>query len=426
MIRASWTAALVLCAGLGGARALAAESDLPQALRAALPSREAAVAAIDGDAEVLRAASERAAAGARAEGYRHGPHDWSAGAGYASRDVARDDRYDEWELSVQRGVRLPAKAETDRRLAEMELQAATHAFADARHATAIALLEGWLGWRAALDQDGLAREAAAMAAEDLRVIELRVRNGDAAASDLDAATAAEAQARSAARLATLAAEEARIALATRFPGLTLPAAPDTLPAPAAPVGALDAWAARVVEHNHEIELAQARAELAALRARRARLDRHGDPVVGVRAMSERGGDEEVVGVFVSVPLGQGSRRYAAAEQADLANAAASTAAQTRRAVESGASLLAARVQGSLEAWEIAAAATRAAASHRARLQRGLALGGVRASELLDARRRVLEAERAELAARASALGAVARLLLDAHAYWIDEAHGNTS
>lgn len=259
-----------------------------------------------------------------------------------------------------------------------------------------------------------------MAVEDLRIVELRVRNGDAAAADLDAAQAAHAQAASTARMAALAVEEARITLDVRFPGLPLPASPGALPEPAAPTVALPAWAERVVEHNHEIELAQARADLAALHAQRARLDRRGDPVVGIRALSERGGDEQAVGVFVNVPLGSGGRRFAAAEQADLANAAATGAVQVRREVQRDAQVLLARAQGSLEAWQSAAAATRAAASHRERLQRGLALGGVRVSELLEARRRMLEAERAELAARATALTAIARLLLDAHAYWIDD------
>ena len=413
-------AVLAVVAGICADAALAGEAALPEALRAALPSREAAVAAIDGDTLVLRASAERAAAAARAQGYERGPHDWVGGAGYASRDVAQDQRYDEWELSVQRGIRLPAKADADRRLARMEQEAATFAFADARHAAAVALLEAWIAWRGAMDQERITREAAAMAVEDLRIVELRVRNGDAAAADLDAAQAAQAQAASSTRMAALAVEEARITLDVRFPGLALPASPAALPEPAAPTVALPAWAERVVEHNHEIELAQARADLAALQAQRARLDRRGDPVVGIRALSERGGDEQAVGVFVNVPLGSGARRFAAAEQADLANAAATVAVQVRREVQRDAQVLLARAQGSLAAWQSAAAATRAAASHRERLQRGLALGGVRVSELLEARRRLLEAERAELAARATALTAIARLLLDAHAYWIDD------
>jgi len=61
----------------------------------------------------------------------------------------------------------------------------------------------------------------------------------------------------------------------------------------------------VVDHNHEIELAAARARLAEVQAQRARLERHADPVVGVRTVSERDCDEQSVGVFISIPLGSG-------------------------------------------------------------------------------------------------------------------------
>ena len=82
-----------------------------------------------------------------------------------------------------------------------------------------------------------------------------MRNGDASAADLDAARAAAAQAASGARMVQLEQEEARIALETRFPGLELAPGNTALPQPAIPAEPLSIWGERVVEHNHEIELA---------------------------------------------------------------------------------------------------------------------------------------------------------------------------
>ena len=54
------------------------------------------------------------------------------------------------------------------------------------------------------------------------------------------------------------------------------------------------------------------------------------------------------------------------------------------------------------------------------MERGHALAGVDLADLLTTRRRAAEAAMAEIEARATAFLAAASLLLDAHAYWIDE------
>ncbi|MGG2377395.1 TolC family protein, partial [Salmonella enterica] len=65
-------------------------------------------------------------------------------------------------------------------------------------------------------------------------------------------------------------------------------------------------------------LAQARA-----RADRARLDRRGDPTLGLRVFSEKGGMEKGAGVLFALPFGGGWRSAQAdraAAQADAAQA----------------------------------------------------------------------------------------------------------
>ncbi|NLE56596.1 MAG: hypothetical protein GX617_16785 [Lentisphaerae bacterium] len=82
--------------------------------------------------------------------------------------------------------------------------------------------------------------------------------------------------------------------------------------------------------------------------------------------------------------------------------------------------LARRAALQADAWALAAAAAAAQTREAERLTQGHALGGVDLADLLAARRRATEAAMAELDARAIAFTSAASLLLDAHAYWIDD------
>ena len=82
--------------------------------------------------------------------------------------------------------------------------------------------------------------------------------------------------------------------------------------------------------------------------------------------------------------------------------------------------LAARAEALAAAWTLAKESLDAQRQETARLVKGRELGGVALAPLLAARRREREAAMAEVEARAAACGATARLLLDAHAYWIDD------
>jgi len=393
---------------------------LPVPLARTLPARADAIAAIDAHPAVARARGEQAASEARAAGRLRGSHDWIAGGQWQRRDAGTDGRFDEWEASVQRGLRLPGKAAVDRRMAGLEVSVGQDRLADARHMAAIGLLEGWLEWLAAVEQSALAVDAAALAGRDLAATRLRHEQGDASVAEREAAIAAEAQAARANAEAALREQEARTALSLRFPAISLPASPPRIEAPATEGIDWADWAQRVVAVSHEITLADGLAGLAGLRAERARRDLRADPTVGLRALSERGGNEKALAVFFSVPLGSGARRAVADEDAGLADAALADAATTRLEVGLHATSLARRAQGQAEAWRLARVAADAHREEADRLAQGHALGGVGLAELLAARRRANESAAAEVEARAAAFAAAARLLLDAHAYWIDD------
>lgn len=410
---------LLIGLALAGAP-LAHGAGLPAALADALPDGHEAVAAIDADPGVKRAQGERNAALARASGRRRGTHEWIAGGQWLERDAGPQGRFNEWEASVQRELRLPAKAAVDRRIATAEEAVGGDLLADARHVAAIGLLEAWLEWLAAEELRRVAADAVTDATTDLDAVATRLRGGDAALVEHDSALAAAAAARRDEQLAQIRAQEAKITLEARYPALTLPAQAARLAAPSPPEPGWRHWADQVVAVSHEVTLAEGRAELEARRAERARLDRRANPTVGVRALSERGGDETALGVYFSVPLGKGARQAVAAEVAGQAMAAAADSDAVRIEVARHATVLAARAETLVTAWTLSREGLEAQRQETARLAQGRELGGVALAPLLAARRREREAAMAEVEARVAAFGATARLLLDAHAFWIND------
>lgn len=393
---------------------------MPPALAGTLPVARDAVAAIDADPGVRRAQGERGAALARASGRRRGTHEWVAGGQWLDRDAGTQGRFNEWEASLQRELRLPGKAAVDRHIADAEESVGDDLLADARHTAAINLLEAWLEWLAAEELRRVAARSVVDATADLDAIQARLQAGDAALVEHDAALAAVAAARREERLTDVRSQEARITLQARYPGLPLPAEPAPVAAPSMPEPGWTHWGERIVAVSHEVTLAQGRAELEARRAERARLDHRANPTVGLRALSERGGDETALGVYFSVPLGTGARRSIAAEAAGQAMAAEANADAVRIEVDRHARALAARAKTLVSAWTLAKEGLDAQRQETARLSEGRELGGVALAPVLAARRREREAAMAEVESRAAAYGATARLLLDAHAYWIND------
>src|SRR5690606_2497399 len=137
-------ALLVLAASLGFALPGARAADNPYPVE--LPPLERVRAAI-ADAPDVHAASALFEV-ARAERRRlaAGPHEWSTRADYQRRRVneaGAHERFNEWAVSLERGFRLPAKAEIDRRLGAGRVAEAEIAIADAEHEASRRLLALW-------------------------------------------------------------------------------------------------------------------------------------------------------------------------------------------------------------------------------------------------------------------------------------------
>ncbi|MBS0506373.1 MAG: TolC family protein, partial [Proteobacteria bacterium] len=177
------------------------------------------------------------------------------------------------------------------------------------------------------------------------------------------------------------------------------------------------WVQRILDDNHELERAQARAEQARLQAQRIQLERRPDATWGVRATRERGGQEQVLGVYLSLPLGGAGRAadaQAALAQADIAE---QELAQTRQRVQADAWRTAGEAQQAQAILQRQRHALQQLEQSAALQQRAYALGESPLVELLLAQRGALDARLVTETAALDALQAHARLLLDAHRLW---------
>lgn len=383
--------------------------------------------------QVRAAGAGLALAQARGERLRAGPHDWVAKAGASQRREQGGMRYAETEVGLETGMRWPGKVAADRQLGSAAEQVAVLAQADAWHEAARTLLADWFDALRAARTAQLLRAQEALMARTLATMQRRVDLGEAATLEWLATQAEHARVQAQARRAEAQDTLGRQGLLRRHPGLPDPASllpPDDAPWPAgAPAGDArgpddaTAWVARILDDNHELELAKAQAGQARLQAERTHLERTPDPTVGVRATRERGGQEHVLGVYLSLPLGSAGRRADAQAALAQAEVARQELASTRQRVEA-------------EAWRVVGEAAQARATlaqqrralayseKSAALQaRAYALGESGLGDWLLAQRGALDARLAAETAALDAQQAQARMLLDAHRMWTPPGHG---
>jgi outer membrane protein TolC len=322
----------------------------------------------------------------------------------------------EYELSVERGVRIGRKAELDAAIGREGVARARLAVEEAVHEAARALLRGWFEWLRAAEQGADWEAQSALLAQQLRAVEGRVRRGDAPPQERLLAESAHAQAHSQALLASARAGAAAAQLAAGFPGISVPAVPPRV-ALQALEGDLDSWRLRVLQRDPELAAARVDALRLRLGASRAEANRVPDPTLGVRLASERDAAERLVGFTLAVPFPGGARLAAAdAAVAEAASAAQREAVVLRRLEAQSASLyfVASRSHDAARGAQEAAAGLRRNAELS---ERAYALGAANLAEVIAARRMALEAELAATLARLDAAEARYRLMLDAHELW---------
>lgn len=396
-----------LATGQGWAGGMVTPADLP-------PS-DAVKQVLDALPAVKAAQAELHAAEAERDRLKAGTYEYSLSLVGQRRNVTGDANYKEWNVALERGMRLPGKANLDARVGEQGVLAATEKVADARHEGARQLLSYWYAARQVHLEAGLWRKQVALLAEQKRIVEIRVNRGDGSQLEALQAEAALSQARSTAA-ATEARERTALAdLKVRFPELPVP--DETLAQPTPPEGDEALWLERTLAHNHELLAARHELEKAKLLGRRAEADRLPDPTLGLYAANEQGGRDKIVGLILSVSLPGEARRSQVRVQMAQADAKAEMEAATRRRLVAESAANWQRALSGAESWRQLNEASNAVNRHAELARRANELGELGLSDALFARRTALEAELAAGQARLTGNEASARLMLDAHALW---------
>lgn len=350
-----------------------------------------------------------------------GEHEFSLSLGAGRRRTEAARNLNEWDIAVERPIRLPGKARLDGELGSLGVEQAQSALGDAVHETARGLLRAWFGWLKARVQADEWNSQASLLRQQGEVAVRRVRAGDAPRLEQTLAEAATAQAEAAAVQAGMRAAVAAAELTQHYPGILLPERPPlATPAPVSEPHAY--WQERILEHNHELASARAEVKLRQTQIARSQADEIPDPTVGVRHASESGGNERVTGLYLSIPL-PGRARAAATEgaRAQLDMAVQKEAALLRK-LNAEISATHAGAAAAYEGWRMAQFAAQAMARNAELIARAYALGEASLSDTLNARRLAVESRLASSTAQLEAAEARYRLMLDAHLLWTLDDH----
>ncbi|ATD61181.1 MAG: TolC family protein [Janthinobacterium svalbardensis] len=355
-------------------------------------------------------------AGAERDKLAAGPYEWTVRAGASRRTAPGAERYLEQEVALERPLRWFGKAGLDQALGEQGLAVARALHGDAWHEAGRALLRDWFD--ALRDLAGVARleEQLAVTQRLQSIAARRVQAGDGAALDLLQTETEQRRVLALLQQARQRSEQSLTLLAISYPGLPRPQA-DSLPLPQAGSEDASSWAERIVHDNHELQLAQAEADLYAMRASRLASDAMPDPTLALRAARERDGQERVFGVSLSFPLpgaGRAADRSAAAIKASMAR---ERVAQTQLRVALAARRAASDSVHSHAIWTTLQEVQQQTIHQAELMQRAYQAGECTLAVALAGRRQALDAALTAQTAQIESLAAQARLQLDAHAIW---------
>jgi outer membrane protein TolC len=356
---------------------------------------------------------------ANRERWESGPHEFNLRIGGARRNVADLEQrtFNEWEVALERPVRLPNKVFMDYDIGAAGVARAELALGDARHEASRLLLRLWFVWLREQAQLKQWQQQAEILQQQTQLTAQRLAAGDAPRLELNQAKSAAAQAAVALQQARVRSQMAASELLRHFPALPLPPQP---PAPATPQAIeqdLPYWKERILADNHEYGVAQADSRLHRLLARRSNADRLPDPTIGVRGASEMGGNERIIGIYLTMPISFGTRGALAQSAARQAEISAAREVAVQRRIEQDIANTYFQATANFETWQQAHEAAGGVRENADLMARAYSLGESSLVDVLAARRLALEAALTETLAQLDANEARYRLMLDAHQLW---------
>jgi outer membrane protein TolC len=405
-------AVLLLLASCSAAPAFAADADYPD-----LPPHSQVDAALNSHIDVLNAETGVRIARTNQRRWESGNYEFSLRAGTAQRRTATPgEKLREWDVAIERPLRLINKVMIDSDIGEEGVTRAAHALGDARHEAGRTLLHLWFNWQREQMQVLQWQQQVDILKQQALTTERRLKAGDAPRMELSQANAAVAQTTVALQQARMRAELAGNELARQFPLVVLPPQPASgEPRPIAE--SFDYWKQTILDHNHELEMVRSERRIQQMLADRSSADRLPDPTVGLRYSNELAGSEKVAGVYISVPLSFGLRGSHAENAAQQAEIAGNRENAVMRRLDADIYATHAQAVRSYEIWLQAGEAADSIRQNAELVARAYSLGEISLTETLTARRLALESALSENLARLDANEARYRLLLDAHRLW---------
>ena len=345
----------------------------------------------------------------------YSPHEWTARASGQRRRSESGPRYNEWNIGIERTIRLPRKAAADRDIGKAAIDESQANYGEALQEAARELLALWVDWLAA--ERG--REFAASNLESVRAsltaVEKRSRAGDAAKMDVSIARAELAEQRRMDSDAKTQATAAWSRLSARFPTLNRQVVPLPVPLPLAENAVF--WRDRILAESDELKSLQMRMLKARAQAERARADKIPDPTLGVFTASEIGGRERISGFTISVPIPGGARGYHSAKAIAVVEVSRREIELKKRQLEAEIASAVATARGSYDSLQIANEGAAEMQKNASLMQRAYTLGETELQSLLLARRQATAAMNNALQAQITSVKAYYGLLVDAHLIW---------
>jgi outer membrane protein TolC len=351
-----------------------------------------------------------------------GPYEFTLRGGYQSHNIP-NGRYPEWDVGVERGVRLPSKARIDSAIGAQGVVFARRAAYSAWCDAARLLLRLWYGWTRERLQLELWEKQAGFLRQQQEVVAKRARAGDAPRIDVNLAEAALAQAEAVVAGLRGREEGARAALERTFPGIE--AAMASMPGEPRPLEHdLDWYIERVRSHNDEVRVARALSRRARLLADRASADQLPDPALGARLSQDRSNSDRIAGFYFIVPIPGEARRAIAAGESARADSATGYEAAVLQRVGADVAMMVGQAQGAFAAWQRASAAAAGMQRHADLMTRSWQLKEASLSDVVIARRVAVESALQAALARVEAEESRRRLLVEAHILWNDPEEAN--
>lgn len=343
------------------------------------------------------------------------PYEWTSRVLSQQRRTESGPRYNEWNVGVERTIRLPGKAAADRNIGKATVEESQARYGAALQEAARELMISWVDWLAAERARELAGTGLQAAQASLAAVEKRVRAGDASRLDLSIAGAELAEQKRMYNDAKTQASSTWSGLSTRFPGVGRQVMALPMPLPIEESAA--SWRDRILEQSDELKVVQTQMRTAQSYAERARADKTPDPTLGVYTASEVGGRERIAGITISIPIPGSVRDSRSAKAVAAVEVSRQEVELRKRQLEAEIASAITIARGAYDSLQIASEGAAAMQENAGLMQRAYALGEAELQALLLARRQATAALNSALQVQVTALKAYYGLLVDAHLIW---------